>query len=196
MSTLKRAIIIIGLGFMFVVVPLVTWSVSTSNRLVELDADVDQSWSQVENVLQRRYELIPNLVNSVEASMSQERAVFVAIADARKNVSEAQNTEDAASAHSELSEQLNILVNVIHEGYPELSSNENVKDLMTQLEGTENRITVERQRFNESVTNFNVTIRKIPTKYIAQFSGYESRALFEMTEGAEVSSEVNFNFND
>ena len=187
----------IGLGIggavLALIAGVVMWFVGVSNSLVQKEAEVDNTWSQVENVLQRRYDLIPNLVASVEGSMKQEQAIFTAIADSRRTVESASSVEETADANAELNSNLQTLVNVIHESYPELQSNENVQNLMTQLEGTENRIAVERKRYNDTVTDYNVTIRKIPTNIIANISGYEKRDLFEMEDGAESAPKVEFN---
>lgn len=188
----------IGLGIggavLALIAGVVMWFVGVSNSLVQKEAEVDNTWSQVENVLQRRYDLIPNLVASVEGSMKQEQAIFTAIADSRRTVESASTVEETADANAELNSNLQTLVNVIHESYPELQSNENVQNLMTQLEGTENRIAVERKRYNDTVTDYNVTIKKIPTNIVANISGYQERELFEMQEGAETAPEVNFDF--
>ena len=187
----------IGLGIggavLALIAGVVMWFVGVSNSLVQKEAEVDNTWSQVENVLQRRYDLIPNLVASVEGSMKQEQAIFTAIADSRRTVESASTVEETADANAELNSNLQTLVNVIHESYPELQSNENVQNLMTQLEGTENRIAVERKRYNDTVTVYNVTIKKIPTNIIANISGYEKRDLFEMEDGAESAPKVEFN---
>lgn len=193
MSKGKKVLAVGILGFVMFLGSIGLWGVSTSNNLVELEAEVDNTWSQVENVLQRRYDLIPNLVASVEGSMKQEQAIFTAIADSRRTVESASTVEETADANAELNSNLQTLVNVIHESYPELASNQNVQDLMAQLEGTENRISVERKRFNDTVTTYNVTIRKIPTNIIANLSGYEKRDLFEMEDGAESAPQVEFN---
>ena len=192
MSRLGKLVALGFVGLAVMGISIIMWGVGTSNKLVELEASVDESWAQVENVLQRRNDLIPNLVASVEGSMNQEKEIFTAIADSRRTVNEASDVDDVADANAELNSQLQTLVNVIHESYPELASNKNVQDLMTQLEGTENRISVERKRFNEAVTTYNVTIKKIPTNIVASMLGYEKRDLFEMEEGAEAVPEVNF----
>lgn len=193
MSKGKKVLAVGILGFVMFLGAIGLWGVSTSNNLVELEAEVDNMWSQVENVLQRRYDLIPNLVASVEGSMAQEREIFIAIADSRRTVESASTVEETADANAELNSNLQTLVNVIHESYPELASNQNVQDLMAQLEGTENRISVERKRFNDTVTDYNVTIKKIPTNIVANIAGYQERELFEMQEGAETAPKVDFN---
>lgn len=195
-KNMSRTKQILGMGLIGLVVligTLVMWGVNTSNNLVGLEAEVDNTWSQVENVLQRRYDLIPNLVASVEGSMNQEQEIFMAIAESRQTINNASSVEEVADGNAELGSNLQTLVNVIHESYPELASNQNVQDLMTQLEGTENRISVERKRFNDAVTEYNVTIKRIPTNIIANLAGYDERSLFEMTVGAEIVPAVEFN---
>lgn len=167
--------------------------VSSYNRLIGMEADVDNSWAQVENVYQRRNDLIPNLVNSVEGSMKQEQEVFGRIADARQLANNASGVEEVEEANAQLNAEVQTLVNVIHEDYPELASSDNVKDLMTQLEGTENRISVERKRYNEEVTDYNKTIRRIPMNIVAGATGFEQKELFEMDEGADEAPTVDFN---
>ena len=188
----KRIGMLFGLGALAILFIGMQF-VGITNGLVEKEAGVDGRWAQVENVLQRRNDLIPNLVGAVEGSMSQERQVFGAIADARNMASSATTVDETAEANAELTNQLQTLVNVIHESYPELASNENVQSLMVQLEGTENRIAVERQRYNETVTDYNVTIRKFPTSIIANIAGYDKKELFKMAEGADVAPVVEFN---
>lgn len=170
--------------------------VSSYNTLIGMEGDVDESWAQVENVYQRRNDLIPNLVNSVEGSMQQEQEVFGRIADARQSANKASGVEEVEEANAELNQEVQTLINVIHENYPELASSDNVKDLMTQLEGTENRISVERMRYNKEVTNYNKTIRRIPMNIIAGVTGFEQKDLFEMDEGADEVPEVEFGVGD
>lgn len=193
MSRTKQVIGLAVLGLAMVIGSVFMWGINTSNNLVELEAEVDNTWSQVENVLQRRYDLIPNLVASVEGSMNQEQEIFTAIADSRRTINSASSVEEVADGNAELNNNLQTLVNVIHESYPELASNQNVQDLMAQLEGTENRISVERRRFNDAVTTYNVAIRRTPTNIIANLAGYQRRDLFEMQDGAETAPTVEFN---
>ena len=194
MSKLGKILAIVGIGLVAVLFAIGSWFVGSSNDLVAMEAEVDGAWAQVENGLQRRYDLIPNLVSTVEGSMSQEREIFESIADARRTVASASTVEDVADANANLASELQTLVNVVHESYPDLASNENVQNLMTQLEGTENRIAVERQRYNETVTQYNVTIKQIPMNIIAGFTGHNERDLFEATDGAEVAPTVEFDF--
>lgn len=194
MSRLGKILALGGLGLVAVLFMIGSWFVGSSNELVAMEAEVDGAWAQVENGLQRRYDLIPNLVSTVEGSMTQEREIFESIADARRTVASASTVEDVADANANLTSELQTLVNVVHESYPDLASNENVQNLMTQLEGTENRIAVERQRYNETVTQYNVTIKQIPMNIIAGFTGHNERDLFEAADGAEVAPTVEFDF--
>lgn len=194
MSRLGKILALGGLGLVAVLFAIGSWFVGSSNELVAMEAEVDGAWAQVENGLQRRYDLIPNLVSTVEGSMTQEREIFESIADARRTVASASTVEDVADANANLTSELQTLVNVVHESYPDLASNENVQNLMTQLEGTENRIAVERQRYNETVTQYNVTIKQIPMNIIAGFTGHNERDLFEAADGAEVAPTVEFDF--
>ena len=179
---------------LIVIALLVIWVVSIYNGLVKSKLKVDNAWSQIDVQLQRRFDLIPNLVSTVEGSMTQEREIFESIADARRTVASASTVEDVAEANANLTSELQTLVNVVHESYPDLASNDNVQNLMTQLEGTENRIAVERQRYNETVTQYNVTIKQIPMNIIAGFTGHNERDLFEAADGAEVAPTVEFDF--
>lgn len=167
--------------------------ISGYNNLIGMEAEVDNSWAQVENVYQRRNDLIPNLVNSVEGSMKQEQEVFGRIADARQIAGNATGVDEVGEANAQLNQEIQTLVNVIQENYPELASSDNVKDLMTQLEGTENRISVERMRYNEEVTKYNKAIRRIPMNFVAGITGFDRKDLFEMDEGADEAPTVDFN---
>lgn len=192
MSRKLQVLGLAGIGLVVVLAGLFMWGVGVYNGLVSSEAEVDESWAQVENVLQRRYDLIPNLVSSVEGSMEQEREIFTSIAESRQMANNASGVEESSEANADLSNNLQTLVNVIKESYPELNSNKNVQALMAQLEGTENRISVERKRFNETVTDYNVQIKQLPTSLVAPTLGYTERELFEMEEGAETAPEVDF----
>lgn len=179
------------------IIALIGFSLVTSyNKLTSMEAKVDSSWAQVENVYQRRNDLIPNLVNSVEGSMKQEQEVFGRIADARQQANKASGVEETEKANNQLNQEVQTLINVINENYPELTSNNNVQNLMTQLEGTENRISVERKRYNDEVTIYNTTIRKIPTNIIASITGFDQKELFKMDEGADKAPNVNFELGE
>jgi LemA protein len=145
--------------------------VSQKNRLVAADEQVKQSWSQVQNVLQRRADLIPNLVNTVKGYAKQEQEVFTRIADARAQLGGARTPGDAARANGELDSALSRLL-VVAERYPELKSNQNFQSLQDELAGSENRIAIERQRYNEVLRDYNVLVRRYPTSVIAGMSGF------------------------
>lgn len=163
--------------------------ISTYNGLVGLNESIDNQWAQVESQYQRRFDLIPNLVESVKGVMKQEKDVFTAIADARTRYSGAKTTDEKAGAATEVESAFARLL-VVMENYPQLRSVETVTNLMSQLEGTENRISVERMRFNEYVKNFNMTIKRFPTNFIAGILGYSPRSYFESTPEAKDAPKV------
>lgn len=161
------------------------------NSLVSLDEDVNTQWANVESKLQRRYDLIPNLVESVKGAMKQEKEVFTAIADARAKLAGAGTTSEKVEASNELEGALSRLL-VVVENYPELKSNQNVTALMDELAGTENRISTERDRYNAVVKEYNRAIRSFPKNILAGMFGFKERPYFEATAGADVAPEVNF----
>lgn len=159
------------------------------NQLVTKTQAIGGQWAQVETQYQRRFDLIPNLVNSVEGIMAQEQKVFGDIAEARTRYSGATTIDEKAMAATQLESALGRLL-VIMENYPELKSAENVTQLMDELAGTENRISVERRRFNDLVRDYNTTILRFPARLIAGTFGFNERAFFEAAEGAELAPEV------
>ncbi|MDF2948497.1 MAG: LemA protein [Sedimentibacter sp.] len=161
------------------------------NSLVSLDESVNTQWANVESKLQRRYDLIPNMVESVKASMKQEQEVFKYIADARAKLAGAGSVSEKVEASNELEGALSRLL-VVVENYPELKSNENVRAFMDEQAGTENRISTERDRYNAVVKEYNATIRSFPKNILAGMFGFEKRPYFEATPGAETAPEVNF----
>src|ERR1043166_9246125 len=176
----------------------------TYNRLVKLQANVDQTWAQVQNVYQRRADLIPNLVNTVQGAANFEKSTLVEVTNARASVGRVQldpnkAPTDAAQlqqfqqAQGELSNALSRLL-VVSERYPELKANQNFLGLQAQLEGTENRISVERNNYNEVVQRFNTAVRRFPTNMIAGMLGFSARPFFNAQAGAERAPTVNFNF--
>jgi LemA protein len=174
----------------------ILWFVSAGNSLVNLDEGVNTSWAQVENVYQRRADLIPNLVNTVKGYATHERETLEAVTQARASVGQIKvNSPDDLKkfdqAQGQLSTALSRLM-VISEKYPELKADRGFLDLQSQLEGTENRITVERQRFNESAQSYNVAIRQFPTSFVAGMKGMHARAYFAAKAGAENAPEVKF----
>lgn len=159
------------------------------NSMVTMSENVDAQWAVVESKLQRRYDLIPNLVNSVKGIMTQEQEVFKNIADARAKLAGAATTSEEVTASSELEGALSRLL-VVMENYPQLRSVESVNNLMDELAGTENRISVERDRYNISVREYNSSIKRFPRNMLAGMFGFESKPYFEAVEGAETAPEV------
>lgn len=170
---------------MFIGMPMV----STYNGLVTEQSNVDTAWANVDSKLQRRYDLIPNLVNAVKGSMAQETAIFTAIADARSEIGGAKTTSDKVEANAKLEKSVTNLLAVV-ENYPELKSNDNVQGLMTELAGTENRISVERDRYNEAVRGYNNKTKKFPTSIFANMFGFEEVEYFEAVDDATVAPTV------
>ncbi|MGX6962141.1 LemA family protein [Vagococcus xieshaowenii] len=187
MNNSKKTGLIAGI----IVIVLALYGIVTYNGFISKEADVDNQWAKVESKLQRRYDLIPNLVNSVQGSMKQEKEVFSNITKARENMAGAKGATEVSAASSELEGALSRLL-VVMENYPDLKSSENVKTLMTQLEGTENRISVERDRYNESVKRYNVALKKFPKSFIAKMMGLEKEDYFEADEKAAEAPTINF----
>lgn len=176
------------------------WFVGTRNDLVGLEEGVNSAASQVQNVYQRRADLIPNLVETVKGYAAHEQDTLTQVTEARAKVNNI-NLGDAVNdpskmnqfmkSQGELSSALSRLM-VVVERYPDLKANENFRDLQVQLEGTENRIAVERKRFNDSAQVFNTRIRQFPASLVASMSGFNSKAYFQAEAGAEKAPEVKF----
>jgi len=164
---------------------------TTYNDMVSLQEQNKTAWSQVENQLQRRNDLIPNYVETVKGYAKQETTIFTAIADARARIGSAQTVPDKIAANNELSGALARLLVVI-ENYPELKSSENFMRLQDELAGTENRIATERMRYNEAVRTFNVRIRQFPANLVAASFNFEAAPLFEAPESAKEAPKVKF----
>lgn len=187
----------------FLVLALITVPFFSScgyNTMVELNEGVDAQWAQVENVYQRRADLIPNLVNTVKGYAAHERETLEGVIEARSKATGINlNTDnmDAASlqqfqqAQDGLSSALSRLM-VVVERYPDLKANQNFLDLQVQLEGTENRIAVERMRFNEETRKYNTYITKFPQRLIASMFNFERKPYFEAEQGAQSAPEVSF----
>lgn len=173
------AVVIILVGFLW----------STYNSLVTLNEQADGQWAQVETQYQRRFDLIPNLVNSVKGSMAQEQKVFGDLADARTKYSGALTPDEKAAAATQVEGALGRLL-VVMENYPQLKSIDAVQTLMSQLEGAENRISVERKRFNDTLKEFNLRVKRFPGNFIAGMFGFSERAYFESTDAAAQAPEV------
>ncbi len=189
------------LAVIAVVVLLIYSSVKgTYNNMVTQDEAVNANWAQVENVYQRRADLIPNLVNTVKGYAAHEQETLEGVIEARSKATavnvkpenlDAQSLQQFQQAQSGLSSALSRLM-VVVERYPDLKANQNFLDLQAQLEGTENRITVERRKFNESARAFNTYIRTFPKNIYANLFGFDKKAYFEAEQGAEKAPEVSF----
>lgn len=186
--------VILGVIMLFLM-----WGVGVNNSLVSLEEGVNEKKSQVENVYQRRADLIPNLVNTVKGYAKHEAQVFREVTEARSKVGQVRigSPEDAQGvakfeqAQGQLSSALSRLL-VVAERYPDLKADRGFRDLQSQLEGTENRITTERQRFNEAARDFNVYARKFPQVLIAGLRGFQQKAYFTAKTGAENAPQVEF----
>jgi LemA protein len=159
------------------------------NGLVKDNESIDGQWAQVETQYQRRFDLIPNLVNSVKGIMAQEQKVFGDLADARTRYSGAGNAQDKVTAANQVESALSRLL-VVMENYPQLKSSETVQTLMVQLEGAENRISVERGRFNDAVKLFNTKVKTFPTNFVSRLLGFDVRDYFQSKPEAANAPEV------
>lgn len=196
--TLMNVKVWIAIG---VAVLLAIYGISVNNSLVEQEENVNQAWAQVENQYQRRADLVPNLVNTVQGAADFEQETLTNVIEARSratsiNVDPAQLSNEATirqfeQVQGQLGNALSrLLVSV--ERYPELTATQNFRDLQNQLEGTENRISTERMRFNQAAQEYNTSIRRFPTSLFASLLGFERKYYFEATEGAETPPEVSF----
>ena len=188
MKSLKKIWLVVG-AVLFV---LALGLISFYNNLVSKTQAIDNQWAQVETQYQRRFDLIPNLVKSVEGIMKQEQEVFSQLAEARTRYSGAATVEEKVNAAARVESALGRLL-VVMENYPELRSSENVTQLMDELAGTENRIATERRRYNDVVRDYNITIKRFPANLIAGVFGFSERSFFESVEGADVAPEVEIN---
>ncbi len=186
----KTLLIVIGILVLVVAVPFMFLK-GTYNELVTMDEQVNAAWAQVENQLQRRYDLIPNYVETVKGYAAHEREVFVEVTEARSKVAGASGVDEKIQANNQLTSALSRLM-VVVERYPELKANQNFIRLQDELAGTENRIAVERRRYNESVRAFNTKIRQFPTNMVAGMFGFEQAEFYEVPEEARAVPEVKF----
>jgi LemA protein len=187
---------------LIIIAIMVFWGIGTYNNLVTLNESVNQSWSQVENQYQRRSDLIPNLVNTVKGYANFERGVLTDVTEARSKASQmnidASVLNDPAAfqrfqqVQGNLDNALSRLL-VTVENYPDLKASANFQQLQAQLEGTENRISVERRRFNETVQQYNTTIKRFPSSIFAGMFGYSPKQYFKAAPGSETAPKVEFN---
>jgi LemA protein len=198
---MARGALIVLAVLALLVVGLVVWGVGVNNQLVRAEQDVNEKWAQVQNVYQRRADLIPNLVETVKGFAAQERTVLEEVTRARASASSIQLTPEALNdpkamerfqaAQAQLGGALSRLL-VTVERYPDLKSNQNFLQLQSQLEGTENRIAVERRRFNESVREYNTRLRLFPGSVVAGMMGFKPKAFFEAAPDAATPPKVKF----
>lgn len=191
----------VGAVLVVIIIGFVLWGVSIYNSLITLEEGVNQSWAQVESQYQRRADLVPNLVNTVKGVAEFERETFTAVTEARARVNQINVTPEMLenpnafqqfqSAQGELGNALSRLL-VTVENYPQLKANENFLQLQAQLEGTENRIAVERMKFNQAVQGYNTRIRRFPANFIAGITGFNQKQYFQAAEGADEVPRVEF----
>lgn len=179
---------------------LVLWGISAYNGMVSKEQNADEAWANVESSYQRRMDLIPNLVNTVKGYANFEQETLTKVIEARASATQIkidpsritpEQLQQFQQAQAGVSSALGRLL-AVAEGYPDLKANQNFLDLQSQLEGTENRINVARNRFNETVKDYNGAIKRFPGNLIAKITGFEARAFFEAQEGAEKAPEVKF----
>jgi LemA protein len=175
-------IVIVGLSF-------AAYIISSRNNMVAKEVTIDQAWAQVQNVYQRRLDLIPNLVESTKGYMQLEKDIFEAITEARAGINSAETPSELESATQKLGSFIDD-IRIVVEDTPELKASETVRDLMIQLEGSENRIAVERSRFNETIGDYNIYIKMWPRNIIAGWFGFTEKEFFEAQPGAEIAPEV------
>ena len=196
---MKKGVIIL-IVVAVVVLGIFMWVKSTYNGLVTKQESVESAWSQVENVYQRRADLVPNLVATVKGYAAHEKETLEGVVSARSKATQMsidptkldeESLKKFQSAQGELGNAIGRLL-MITENYPDLKANENFKELQAQLEGTENRITVERQKFNESAKEYNTQIRHFPANIIAGMFGFDRKPYFEAKEGADEAPKVEF----
>ncbi len=190
MTTGKKIIIVVAV-IAVLAIALYSMFAGNYNRFVQMDVGIKAAWSQVENQLQRRYDLIPNLLETVKGYAKQEKDVLVEVTNARSKVGGAGTVPDKIAANNELSGALSRLM-VVVERYPDLKSNQNFLKLQDELAGTENRIAVERMRYNDAVKIYNQAIRTFPANLVAGMFGFKEAAFFEAPKDAKATPQVKF----
>jgi len=189
--TTKNKVIIALVILTVLIFSLYSFAKNTYNSLVILDEGVNSAWAQVETQLQRRYDLIPNLVETVKGYAAHEREVLIKVTEARSRVGSAGTVDEKIEANNQLSSALARLLVVI-ERYPDLKANQNFIRLQDELAGTENRISVERRRYNESVQAYNIKLRSFPENMLAGMFGFQKKNFFEAPQAAAEAPKVKF----
>ena len=191
MESGKRNLIIVLVVILVIALAIYSLFAGNYNKFVKMDVAIKSSWAQVENQLQRRYDLIPNLVETVKGYAKQEKDVLVEVTNARAKVGGAGTVPDKIAANNQLSGALSRLM-VVVEKYPDLKSNQNFMKLQDELAGTENRIAVERMRYNETVQVYNETIKSFPANFLAGMYGFKEAAFFKVEEAGKAAPKVKF----
>lgn len=187
---MKQLGIVLGV-FLLIAVVFAGWMMGHYNQFVNMDEGIKNAWAQVDNQLQRRSDLIPNLVNTVKGYAAHEKEVFTNIANARAKLAGARSVGDKIDAANEMTSALSRLL-VVVERYPELKANESFNRLMDELAGTENRLAVERKRYNDHVLEYNQMRRRFPSNIIAGIFGFVEAAYFKAPEAAKEAPKVDF----
>ncbi len=176
---------------LFAVISIFSWYIGTRNKLVAAEENITASWAEIDNQLQRRSDLIPNIVATVKGFASHEKEVFTNIANARSKLAGASSVAEKAEGYNQMQSALSRLL-VVVENYPQLKSDRNFLKLQDELAGTENRLTVARKRYNEQVKIFNTKIKMFPGSIIASSMGLEKKDYFEVSESAKEAPKVAF----
>ena len=188
---MKGGCLLTGIGLIAVVLLAGLLLMGLYNGIVTQDEECNKAWGNVESVLQRRFDLIPNLVNTVKGYAEHEKGLLEEVTRLRSQWGEARTVDQKAEAASRLEGALGRLM-VVVENYPDIKANQNFLALQDELAGTENRINVERQRYNSAVQGYNTTIRRMPAALVARMAGFTTRTAFEATLGAETAPTVQF----
>ena len=184
---MKRSYIIIGAIVGIVAIIFITY-ISIYNKAVSLQEKVDEKWANVQTAYQRRADLVPQLVETVKGAAKNEKDILTEVTNARAGIVNAKTPEDLDIA----GKKINTAINLAFEAYPQIRSTENFATLQSQLEGTENRVALERKNFNESVNNYNASIRRFPMALFAGMFGFSPKPYFQSQAGSEKAPTVNF----
>jgi LemA protein len=179
-------------GIVILVILFVSSCVSISNNMVKMQEEIKNTWAEIDNQLKRRYDLIPNLVNTVKGYAKHEKEIFIAIADARARMAGARSAGEKVKAANQIESVLSRLL-VIVEQYPNLKADTQFRALMDELAGTENRLAVSRKRYNDTVTEYNKYIRVFPNSLIAGMNKYAPAERYQIPEASKATPDVNFN---